>query len=56
MWKPYHYAMDQAVEVIELHPTAMLYVYKVFEHLCLLWIGIWGNAHTDTTTEIPLDL
>jgi hypothetical protein len=56
VWKPCHYAMDQAVELIELRPTAMSYIHKVFEHLCLLRIGIWGHTHTVTTTEVSLDL
>jgi len=30
----------------------MLYIYKVFEHLEQLWMGIWQHTHTVTTTEV----
>ncbi len=29
----------------------MSYIYKVFEHLKQLWMGIWQHTHTVTTTE-----
>jgi hypothetical protein len=33
------------------------YIYKVVEHLQILWIGIlWGHTHTVTTTYISPDL
>jgi len=31
----------------------MSYIYKVFEHLEQLWMGIWQHTHTVTTTEFP---
>ena len=34
----------------------MSYIYKVFEHLEQLWMGIWQHTHTVTTTEVSLDL
>ena len=34
----------------------MSYIYKVFEHLKQLWMGIWQQTHTVTTTEVSLDL
>ena len=34
----------------------MSYIYKVFEHLKQLWIGIWQHIHTVTTTEVSPDL
>ncbi len=36
----------------KLHPTSMSYIYKVFEHLKQLRMGIW--QHTHTVTEIEL--
>jgi hypothetical protein len=33
----------------------MLYIYKVFEHLKRLWMGIWQHTHT-VTTEVSPDL
>jgi hypothetical protein len=43
MWKPYHYAMLEAVETFILYPTYMLYTHVVFKHL------------TITTTDISPD-
>ena len=34
----------------------MSYIYKVFEHLELLWMGIWQHIHTLTTTEVSPNL
>jgi hypothetical protein len=34
----------------------MSYIYKVFEHLKQLWMGIWQYTHTVTTTEVCKDL
>jgi hypothetical protein len=34
----------------------MSYIYKVFEHLGQLWMGIWQHTHTITTTEVSPDL
>ena len=45
-----------AVEPFKLHTTSMSYIYKVFEHLKQLWMGIWQHNHTITTTEVSPDL
>ena len=34
----------------------MSYIYKVFEHLEQLWMGIWQHTHTVATTEVSPDL
>jgi len=34
----------------------MSYIYKAFEHLKQLWMGIWQHTHTVTTTEFSPDL
>jgi hypothetical protein len=34
----------------------MSHIYKVFEHLKQLWMGIWQHTHTVTTTEVSPDL
>ena len=34
----------------------MSYIYKVFEHLEQLWMGIWQHTHTVTITEVFPDL
>ncbi len=31
-------------------------IYKVLEHLQLLWMGIWPLTQTDTTTDITPDV
>ena len=33
----------------------MSYIYKVFEHLKQLWMGIWQHTYTVTTTEVSPD-
>ena len=48
--------MVEAVEPFKLHPTYMSYIYKVFENLKQLWMGIWQHTHTITTTEVSPDL
>jgi hypothetical protein len=40
--------MVEAVEPFKLHPTSMSYLYKVFEHLKLLVMGIWMHIHSIT--------
>jgi len=30
----------------------MSYIYKVFEHLEQLWMGIWQHTHTVATTDL----
>ena len=56
VWKWSHYAIVEAVEPFKLHPTSMSYIYKVFEHLKQLWMGIWQHIHSVTTTEVSPDL
>jgi hypothetical protein len=34
----------------------MSHIYKVFEHIKQLWMGIWQHTHTVTTTEVSPDL
>ncbi len=51
--KPCHYI---AVEPYKLHPMSMSYLYEVFEHLLRLWMGIWLQTHTNTTTDVSPDL
>ncbi len=34
----------------------MSFIYKVFEHLKQLWMGLWRHIHSVTTTEISPDL
>ena len=34
----------------------MSYIYKVFQYLKQLWMGIWQHTHTVATTEVSSDL
>jgi hypothetical protein len=45
--------MVEAVEPFKLYPTSMAYLYKLFEHLQLLGMGIWMHIHSVTTTYVP---
>jgi hypothetical protein len=45
--------MVEAIEPFKLHPTSMSYLYKVFEHLQLLGMGIWMHIHFVATTDVP---
>ncbi len=54
--RPCHYALIEAVEPFKLHPISMLYVYKVFESLLRLWVGIWLPTHINTTTDTTPNL
>ena len=46
----------EAVEPFKMHPTSMSHIYKVFEHIKQLWMGIWQHTHTVTTTDVSPDL
>ena len=48
--------MVETVEPFKLHLTSMSYIYKVFEHLKQLWMGIGQHIHTITTTDVSPDL
>ncbi len=48
--------MVEIVQPFTQQPIAKSYIYKVFENLQLLWVGIWLPTHTITTTDISPDL
>ena len=50
-WIWCHDVMVEAGKPRWLHPTFTLYIYKVFEHLKMLWIGSWMRPCTDTSAE-----
>jgi hypothetical protein len=54
--KPYYFTMVEAVVPFKLDITSMSYLYEVFEHLQLLWMGIWMHIHSVTTTDVSSDL
>jgi hypothetical protein len=38
--------MVEATNPLGVHPTSMAYVYTVFQHLDMLWMGIWVYPYT----------
>ncbi len=67
MWELVEILTDASVETMTIHfgwgsrtfKTAShvrSYIYKVFERLPRLWMGIWLNAHTVTTADASPDL
>jgi ribosomal protein L30E len=44
--------MVEAPNPREVHPTSISYVYTVFQHLDMLWMGIWVYHYTVTSVEV----
>ena len=44
--KQWHDNIVKANNLLWLHPTSILDVYKVFEHLNMLWMGTLGYPYT----------
>ncbi len=44
--------MVEAVNHHWLHPTSILDVYKVIEHLHMLWMGIWVHPYTVIPVQV----
>jgi hypothetical protein len=44
--------MFEAPNLHRLHPTPMSYVYTVFQHLDMLWMGIWVYPYTVTPVQV----
>jgi len=40
--------MVEAPNPLGVHPTSKSYVNKVFQHLDMLWMGIWVHRYTVT--------
>ena len=40
--------MVEAPNPLGVHPTSMSYVYKVFQHLDMPWMGKWVYPYTVT--------
>jgi hypothetical protein len=38
--------MLEAPNPLGVHPTSILYVYKVIYHLDMLWMGMWVRPYT----------
>jgi hypothetical protein len=50
--KRYYGVMVEAVNHSRLHPTSMLNVFRVFEHLHILWMGIWALPFTHLSMQV----
>jgi hypothetical protein len=44
--------MVEASNPLEVHPTSILYVYKVFQHLDMLWMGICVRPYTGMPVQV----
>ncbi len=44
--------MVEAPNPLEVHPTSMSYVCKVFQYLDMLWLGMWVYPYTVTVTPV----
>ena len=44
--------MVEATNPHRLFPTSMSYVYTVFQHLDILWIGIWVYPYTVMPVQV----
>jgi hypothetical protein len=44
--------MLEAPNLLGMHPTSMSYVYIVFQHLDMLWMGIWVRQYTVTPVQV----
>ena len=43
--------MVEATNLHRLHPTSKPYVYTVFQHLDMMWMGIWVYPYTVTPVQ-----
>jgi hypothetical protein len=48
--------MVEAYSHLKLLPTSILDIFKVFEHMDMLSIGIWKQPYTVIPTQLGLDL
>ena len=44
--------MVEAPNPLGVHPTSMSYVYKVFQRLDMLWMGIWVYSYTVMPVQV----
>ncbi len=48
--------MIEATNPQRLHPTSILDVYKVFEHVEMLWMGIWERTYAVLHVQVGVIL
>jgi len=44
--------MVKAPNLLGVHPTSMIYVYTVFQHHDMLWMGIWAHPYSVTPVQV----
>jgi len=44
--------MVEAPNPLGVHPISMSYIYKVFQHLDMPWMGIWVCPYTVTPVQV----
>jgi len=44
--------MVKAPNLLGVHPKSILYIYKVFQHRDMLWMGIWVYPYTVTPVQV----
>jgi hypothetical protein len=44
--------MVEAPNPLGVHPLSISYVYTVFQHLDMLWMGIWVRPYTVTPVQV----
>ncbi len=47
--------MVEAAKGFRLHLTSILYLYKVFQHLDMLWMGIWVHPYTVIPLQVTVN-
>jgi hypothetical protein len=56
VWNWSHYASWGCRTFQTASHIHVIHIFKVFEHLKQLWMGIWQHTYTVTTTEVSPDL
>jgi hypothetical protein len=47
--------MVEAPNTLGVHPMSISYVYKVFQHLDMSWMGIWVRPYIVTPMQVKVD-
>ena len=47
--------MVEATNLLGGHPTSISYVFKMFQHPAMLWMGIWVHPYTVMPVQVGVD-
>jgi hypothetical protein len=47
--------MVDTLDPLEVHPTSISYVNKVFQHLDMWWMGVWVHPFTGVLVRVGVD-